>query len=458
MIVLTDGQRFAWRPGERAAGPCCAPAHADARSAADLVDRPRGEPLRAIAPNASVGRLSVSRSLVTPGLPIEVTADVENAGPGAFSGAAELLVDGKPASGSPQAVGPIPAGGRAPLAFPHVACPARLAPAGRSSARAATRLAADDVSAVPVQVAAAIPVLLVNGEPGVEPFSGETDFLRAALAPSGDETPQFRVRVVTPEALDGRSSRGNEGGRPGERRADLAGAIGRARRFRSTPAAEFWSRPATGPIARRSTTPAGCRPSSEAGREAHPTAKPIAHPAPRTFSGPLMSAFGRGDAPALAEAGFFAFTSLEPSPGSAVLARLDTGDPWLVERTAGPRPRAGTRDRHRRRSRHAAGQSRLRPPGSRVGLSPGRRRRSAPGPARRAAGLPARSRAAGRSEDPDVETPSGKKAPAELIRSAGLARAGLTTPPSRASIACPSPPARRNRSTAPWPATPASRT
>jgi hypothetical protein len=48
-----------------------------------------------------------------------------------------------------------------------------------------------------------------------------------------------------------------------------------------------------------------------------------------------MTALGRGDAPALGEADFFAFAKLEPSTGSAVLGRLDTGDPWLVERSQG---------------------------------------------------------------------------------------------------------------------------
>ncbi len=39
--------------------------------------------------------------------------------------------------------------------------------------------------------------------------------------------------------------------------------------------------------------------------------------------------------PALGEADFFAFVRLEPTAGSAALGRLDTGDPWLVERTHG---------------------------------------------------------------------------------------------------------------------------
>ena len=48
-----------------------------------------------------------------------------------------------------------------------------------------------------------------------------------------------------------------------------------------------------------------------------------------------MSPLGAGDAPALAEADLFAYRVLAPREGSSVLARLDTGDPWIVERPHG---------------------------------------------------------------------------------------------------------------------------
>ena len=45
-------------------------------------------------------------------------------------------------------------------------------------------LRANDRSERPVEVASAVPVLLVDGDRGLEPLSSETDFLRAALAPT----------------------------------------------------------------------------------------------------------------------------------------------------------------------------------------------------------------------------------------------------------------------------------
>ena len=100
-----------------------------------------------------------------------------------------------------QAVGPLPAGGKMPLSFrtslaepgSHVFT-VRLA--GDDDA-----LADDDESSRAIEVTAALPVLLIDGEPGVEPLSGETDFLRAALAPTGADAIPVRTRIVTAGAF-----------------------------------------------------------------------------------------------------------------------------------------------------------------------------------------------------------------------------------------------------------------
>ena len=231
VIILTDGQRFPWRPGETGRWALLRALHGTLPVAPpDPIDGFRIARAPE-SPNASIGRLAVSRSLVTPGLPIEVTTTVANAGPGPFSGAAELLVDGQAASNAPQPIGPIAGGGRVPVSF-------RTAFTTAGSHLVAVRLLggdalkADDVSELPVQVVPAFRVLLVNGEPGLEPLSSETDFIRAALAPSGDETPQFRVRVITPDALSGPIARGRASRRAGERRSAFARAVRRPGRFR----------------------------------------------------------------------------------------------------------------------------------------------------------------------------------------------------------------------------------
>ena len=101
-----------------------------------------------------------------------------------------------------------------------------------------------------------------------------------------------------------------------------------------------------------------------------------------------------------------------PRPGASVSARLDTGDPWAVERAAAGKGRvlllAGAA---RRRGGDPAGQPRLRPARPRVGLPPRRRRRAPRGPARRADRLRPRPRAAAGRHDAAGPTPGGRDRP-----------------------------------------------
>ena len=201
-------------------------------------------------------------------------------------------------------------------------------------------LAANDEAERPVEVAAALPVLLVDGEPGVEPLSGETDFLRAALAPAEDEAPAVKARVVktaefSAEALKGRRvvvlanvdrldpaqvaalsrlprRRRRRARRPGgprgrgflQREHSISTATARCRRSwasgRGTPrAGRPWR------TRRRGRSPAR-RSGRSAGRRAAPgRGRPVPY---------RVLHAGRGRNPA------------------AAIARLDTGDPWAVER------------------------------------------------------------------------------------------------------------------------------
>ncbi len=333
VIVLTDGQRHAWRAGESGRWALVRDLHRRLPFPPAIWSIALGAGESSDMPNGSVGPLAVSRTMVTPGLPLAVTTTVENAGPGPLSRTAELLVDGRPVAGSAQVVGPIPAGGRAPLSFQtSLTAPGSHLLTVRLVGVDA--LPGDDESDVPIEVAPAIPVLLVDGEPGSEPFSGETDFLRAALAPTGDETPQVRARVIAPGKLGADSLRGqkvivlaNVDRLTPEQTAAIGAFVDAGGGLLVAPG-DRTDAPSLSAI--------GWMPARLGDRKGDATARQtIAHPAPRTFSGPLMSPFGQGDAPPLGEADFFAYRVLAPSPGASVSARLDTGDPWVVERPWG---------------------------------------------------------------------------------------------------------------------------
>jgi hypothetical protein len=338
VIILSDGRRSPWRPGDQARWallrdlrkrmPSPPRLWAPSFDANETTEGP---------PDGSVGPLELSRSVLTPGLPVDVSASVTNAGPGSMTRAVELLVDGKVVPGSSKTVGPIPAGGKTPVTF-------RTEFARPGSHLVAVRLApgtdplpVDDESARPVSVASALDVLLVDGEPGLEPLSGEVDFLKAALAPSGDPSPLVHASTVTAREFKAEQLKGKrvvvlanvdqlvpeisaalgsfvEGGgglliAPGDR-VDVGSLNERV--------AKGWLPAKIGPL------------KGDLLKKVV-----VGHPSPQTFNGPALGPLGQGDAPALGEADLFAYRVLEPATGATVTARLDTGDPWVVERTTG---------------------------------------------------------------------------------------------------------------------------
>jgi hypothetical protein len=204
----------------------------------------------------------------------------------------------------------------------------------------ADALPGDDEAAVPVAVTSALPVLLVDGKPGLEPLSGATDFLRAALAPSGDDSPQVHTTVIPAAALDAAALKGQGVAvLAGVARltSEQAAALGRFLDAGGGLLIAPGDRTDAASFNRLSWMPAqlGALQGDPAARQA------LAHPAPATFSGPVLAPFAAGDAPPLAEADLFAYRVLKPivdsnsGASASVSARLDKGAPWAVERSQG---------------------------------------------------------------------------------------------------------------------------
>ncbi len=340
VILLTDNQRVAWRPGEPARWALLRDLRARLPIAPRLwaldFSKPQGPagPTVETAPNGSVTSLELSRGMVVPGLPLNVTATVSNAGPGPLTRPIELLIDGQTAPGTGQVVGPIPPGGQSSVTFRvtldepggHLLT-ARLAPADDP-------MPSDDEASRPVDVAAALPALLVDGEPGLEPLSGETDFLRAALAPTGDDSPQVKATVVSAKGFTSESIKG-------QKVVVLANVDQLTPEMASTLDA-FVSSGGGLLIAPGDRTEAkfageaAWLPATLGATKGDPAKRQtVAHPAPRTFTGPVVGPLGQGDTPALVEADFFSYHMLSPRDKASVIARLDTGDPWIVERPHG---------------------------------------------------------------------------------------------------------------------------
>jgi von Willebrand factor type A domain len=334
VIVLGDGRRSAWRPDEsrrwallrEIRGRLPAPPRVWSFAPGAGPDD---------APNVAVGPLSMSRGLVTPGRPFEVATTLTNDGHAPLARTAELLLDGRPVPGASRAVGPIPAGGSVPLSFrTAIESPGRHAIGVWLAGVDA--LAVDDIAEAPVAVTSALPVLLVDGAPSLEPLRSPTDFLRAALAPTGDHAPPVRASVVPLDALDAPALRGPRvavlaGVDPDRLSAGHSGALGRFLDAGGGLLIAPGVRPDAASPPRRAP---GWIPASLGVLKGDADARrAVAHPAPSTFAGPALAPFAADpdSAATLAGADLFAYRVLAPAAGSTVAARLDTGDPWAVE-------------------------------------------------------------------------------------------------------------------------------
>lgn len=342
VLILTDDQRFAWRPGESARWDLLR----DLRKRLPVGPRLwaltfEPAPAGAEAADLSVGPLELPRDLLAPGLPATVTATISNAGPGEGRRTVELLVDGRPSPGAVQVVGPLPPGGKTSVTFrPSIVEPGSHVVTLRLAADDGDPLPADDEASRPVEVALAIPVLLVDGEPGLEPLSGETDFLRAALAPADADAVQVKATVVRQEGFAPETLK--------DARVVVLANVDRLDTRQAAALAEFAAKGGgvlvapgdrcdadfyDGPLFQQGR---GWLPAKLGAMKGDPgRRRAAAHPAPSSFAGPVFAPFGQGEAPPLADADLFAYRVLEPGPSSAVAARLDTGDPWIVERPFG---------------------------------------------------------------------------------------------------------------------------
>ena len=342
VILLSDNQRLPWKPSDTPRWGLIRDFQQRA-SVAPRVWSLAFEPkiAEAAEANGAVGPVSLSLGLVTPGMPLKASAELINHGPGPLSRPAELWVDGLLVPGSSQKGEPLPPGGKTTLTFKTTLNDPGSHVVSIKLGGVSDGLPGDDESSAAVEVTDAFGVLLVDGEPGLEPLGSETDFLRAALAPSGDDTPQAKAKVIKPEELTSEALQGQsvlilanldrvgfDQGPAISRFLDAGGGVLVAPGDRVDLAAY---------------NTLGWLPAKLGERTGDFLAKKVvAHPNPSSFSGPVLSAFGPSqssgtpdDTPALGRAGLFGYFRLEPTAEATVSARLDTGEPWVVERAFG---------------------------------------------------------------------------------------------------------------------------
>lgn len=198
VYVVTDLQRVSWL------GAGGGIAQEDAERAKRLAQAARVV-LVDVGPeapaNLAVTRLETDGSLVVAGGEAVLRAEVANYGPDTASGiSVHFLVDGFRQQKTP--VPTIAPGGTAPVEFRHTfrspgvhTVSVELEP---------DNLPRDDRRFIALDARESVNVLLVDGEPGAEAFSGETDYLRRSLRPGDDAgLSLFLPEVVTVEGFSG---------------------------------------------------------------------------------------------------------------------------------------------------------------------------------------------------------------------------------------------------------------
>ena len=145
--------------------------------------------------NHSVDRIELSREVTVADFPIRIRTKIRNSGDKAVSPVlTHLEVDGQRLAEQSRTVTVHP-GGEAQIEFEH-----RFRRSGchRISVTIDNdSLAFDDRSDAIVEVADALPVLMINGTPHPDPTRSETFFARLALSPPNNPAPWVSVRVVS---------------------------------------------------------------------------------------------------------------------------------------------------------------------------------------------------------------------------------------------------------------------
>ncbi|WP_437225898.1 BatA domain-containing protein [Planctomicrobium sp. SH661] len=200
VVVLTDDQSLAWRPGDELAWTRVDELRKQTQvvPAIDVVTLGASERPRT---NFSVGRIELSRQVTVPEFPIKIRAMIRQSGGTAPARRkASLSVDGQQIPGKTTEVDLLP-DGEALVEFDH-AFPAEGNFIASIVLEEADQLPNDDHAEAIIVIASSIPVLLVDGDRHVDPTRSETFYIQSVFAASGSESPWIKARVISPHELD----------------------------------------------------------------------------------------------------------------------------------------------------------------------------------------------------------------------------------------------------------------
>ncbi|REJ90601.1 MAG: VWA domain-containing protein [Planctomycetota bacterium] len=199
VIVLTDGQSLPWQPGNEAAWIRLDDLRTEPSVKPQIwVVDVAGRDTRNLD-NFSVDRIELSREMTVPDFPIRIRTSVHQSGGVATRRRVSLEVNGQRLDEKTLQIN-VPANGSTPVEFEH-----RFPTVGSyvvSVVLDPDNLPGDNRADAAVVVQDGVPVLLVDGDPQLDPVQSETFFVKAGLTPLGNRSPWVSARVVDHRDFD----------------------------------------------------------------------------------------------------------------------------------------------------------------------------------------------------------------------------------------------------------------
>jgi hypothetical protein len=208
LIVVTDGQSFPWTPGDSTLWA----RFDDLRSQQTI--KPRiwavnvADPAAEDVTNFALDRVELSRTMTVPNFPVRIRTTVRQYGGASAKRPVYLSINGQRLQDKTTVVS-LPPDGEAPIEFEQ-----RFDAPGSylvTVSLDADQLPGDNASHAVVTVASAVPVLLVDGRPSLDPVKSKSFFVDAALGGIGPDAAWVRTTTVppsdlTPAKLEGRDA------------------------------------------------------------------------------------------------------------------------------------------------------------------------------------------------------------------------------------------------------------
>ncbi|MEW4530581.1 BatA domain-containing protein [Maioricimonas sp. JC845] len=205
LVVLTDGQALPWRTEDEyrwarlddiaAQAPVPPALYVVNLAGEDAVERP----------NFALSTLDLSRELTVPDFPVRIRSAVRQSGGEVARRRVHLEINGQPLQDRTLDVN-VPPDGDVPIEFEY-----RFPAEGSyviSLVLDEDDLPGDDRAEAAVTVEKGIPVLLIDGDPQLDPVKRETFFVASALSASGNDAPWVRAAVVDADEFSADDLRG----------------------------------------------------------------------------------------------------------------------------------------------------------------------------------------------------------------------------------------------------------